>query len=220
MGLENNKNNDPKNAKNKTLSLLKKLGIISGVVLTATAGVLALSKNNKFYQKAEPFIDKIIKYFDFTKTGDLELLHYGALIYPVSIASYFYASRDKYEVMENARRFSITVPLLFFGEKLVQNPIYKHFDKKYNTDVFNGGNIKSYKDILKLPEDKMKQMLKTKNKAYGLTFFINTLAIAAAVALLNRIETKRNYKKEQEREKFNSMNFTMLKPSMKDFMLK
>lgn len=118
------------------------------------------------------------------------------LIYPVSIASYFYASRDKYEKLENARRFSITVPLMFFGEKLIQNPIYKKFDKIFKTNVFDNGNIKSYKEILRLPLEQQKQMLQSKNWAYGLTFTINTMAIAAAVALLNRIATKQKFDRE------------------------
>lgn len=134
---------------------------------------------------------------DFTKDCDLRLAHYGALIYPASIAGYFYASRDKYERMENARRFSITVPLMFFGEKLIQNPIYKKFDKIYKTDVFNGGNIRTYKEISKLPENMQKQMLKSKNAAYSLTFTINTMAIAAAVALLNRAATRREFNRDK-----------------------
>ena len=56
-----------------------------------------------------------LKHLDFTKDCDLRLAHYGALIYPASIAGYFYASRDKYERLENARRFSITVPLMLIA---------------------------------------------------------------------------------------------------------
>lgn len=157
---------------------------------------MTVSKNKNVYKKLEPVLDKILKYFDFTKNCDLELAHFGALIYPVSIASYFYASRDKYEKFENARRFAITVPLMFFGEKLIQNPIYKKFDKIFKTNVFNNGDIKTYKDILKQPKEQQKQMLKSKNFAYGLTFTINTMAIAAAVALLNRIATKQKFEQE------------------------
>lgn len=182
----------------RTVNLIKKAGIVAGSTIGATAGLLALSKNKKIYKAIEPLIDKTIKHFDFTKSGDLELLHYGALIYPASIAGYFYASRDKYEVMENVRRFSITVPLLFFGEKLIQKPIHKYFNKKFNTNIFDKDGIKSYKDICSLPLKEQKRAFKAKNWAYGLTFFINTMAIAAAVALLNRIETKRNYKKEHK----------------------
>ena len=83
----------------------------------------------------------------FVKTSEF----FSDFIYPVSIASYFYASRDKYERKENARRFSVTVPLLFFGEKLIEKPIYKGFDKLFNTKVIENGIIKSYNEILKLP---------------------------------------------------------------------
>lgn len=134
----------------------------------------------------------------------MELAHYGTLIYPISIASYFYASRDKYEKWENARRFSVTVPLLFFGEKMIQNPIYKTMDKRFNTNVFNEGNIKSYKEILKAPKSEQKKLLKSKNWAYGLTFTINTMAIAAAVSLLNRIATKEKFERENNLTKSNS----------------
>lgn len=197
VGLENkNEKQQKKEAKNKAIKLLKTLGIISISCLGATFGILTVSKNKNVYKKLEPVLDKILKYFDFTKNCDLELAHFGALIYPVSIASYFYASRDKYEKFENARRFAITVPLMFFGEKLIQNPIYKKFDKIFKTNVFNNGDIKTYKDILKQPKEQQKQMLKSKNFAYGLTFTINTMAIAAAVALLNRIATKQKFEQE------------------------
>ena len=182
----------------KSVNLAKKLGIIAASVIGATAGILALSNNNNTYKKIEPIIDKTIKHFDFTKSGDLERLHYGALIYPVSIASYFYSSRDKYEVMENARRFSVTVPLLFFGEKLIEKPIHKFFNNKYKTNIFQHNNVKTYKDIFKMPKPEQISALKAKNRAYGLTFFINTMAIAGAVALLNRIETKRKYLNEHK----------------------
>jgi len=223
VGLENNENKD-KNKKqekiglNKSLNLIKKLSLISAASLALTAGFLGISKNKDIYEKIEPFIDKIIKHFDFTKTGGLELLHYGALIYPVSIASYFWASRDKYEKMENIRRFSITVPLLFFGEKLIQNPIYKYFDKKFNTNIFDGKNIKTYKEIFKLPDIQKNSAIKAKNWAYGLTFFINTMAIAAAVALLNRIQTKKKYKKDYMQTSL-KQNILIPKKTMKDFML-
>ena len=197
VGLENIKNEEQrKEAKDKSINLFKKLGIVSTATMGAALGILALSKNKNFYKAAEPIIDKVVKHLDFTKSGDLKLMHYGALIYPVSIASYFYASRDKYEVMENIRRFSITVPLLFWGEKLIQNPIHKFFDKKFGTNVMDKNGIKSYKDILKMPLEQRNKHLKTKNWAYGLTFFINTMAIAAAVAGLNRFETKRNFEKD------------------------
>ncbi len=197
VGLENeekDRNKSDKQAKN----LIKNLALTSAIVLASSAGVLALSKNKNVYKKVEPVIDKTLKYFEFEKSGDLKTAHYGALIYPVSIAGYFAASRDKYEKKENARRFSITVPLLFFGEKLIQNPIYKKTDKLFKTNVYNNGNIKSYKEILKLPKQEQSKFLKSKNLAYGTTFFINTLLIASAVALLNRIKTKKTFEKEHK----------------------
>lgn len=199
VGLEKyNKSKHRHEAKEKALSLMKKMALAGSAVIGAGLGVMALGKNPKIYKKLAPIVDMTTKHLDFTKNGDLTLAHYGALIYPVSIAGYFYGSRDKYEKMENIRRFSITVPLLFWGEKLIQNPIHKFFDKKFNTKVFENGDIKSYNDILKMPAGKRGKYLKTKNLAYGLTFFINTMAIAGAVALLNRYETKRNYKKDNK----------------------
>ena len=198
IGLENkNEQKEKKQAQNKAAKLLKSLGISTIAGLGATFGLLFAAKNKNFYKKAEPYLDKFLKHLDFTKDCDLKLAHYGALIYPASIAGYFYASRDKYERMENARRFSITVPLMFFGEKLIQNPIYKKFDKIYKTDVFNGGNIRTYKEISRLPENMQKQMLKSKNAAYSLTFAINTMAIAAAVALLNRAATRLEFNRDK-----------------------
>lgn len=191
-----NEQKQKKDAKFKALKLMKNLGIASFTGLLTTAAILAATKNKNIYKNFEPILDKILKHLDFAKNGDLQLAHYGVLIYPVSIASYFYASCDKYEKLENARRFSITVPLMFFGEKLIQNPIYKKFDKIFKTNVFDNGNIKSYKEILRLPLEQQKQMLQSKNWAYGLTFTINTMAIAAAVALLNRIATKQKFDRE------------------------
>ena len=51
-------------------------------------------------------------------------------------------------------------------------------------------------------------------------FFINTFAIAAMVALLNRIETKRKYK--EDKKQFQAPNYNELrgKVKMEDFMLK
>lgn len=187
-------------AKEKSINLIKKLALTSLGIMGATAAIIAASKNKNFYEMAEKGIDKVIKLFDFKKSGDLEMLHYGALIYPVSIASYFYASRDKYEKQENARRFSITVPLMFFGEKLIQNPIHKYTDKIFNTNVYESNSIKSYDEIMKLTGPMRDKMLKSKNIAYGLTFFINTMAIAAGIALLNRIETKRKYNQEHQKQ--------------------
>lgn len=198
VGLVNKNQREQKSeAKHKAAGLLTTLGLLTAGGLGLTAGVLAIAKNKNAYKKLEPYLDKMLKHFDFTKNCDLELAHYGALIYPVSIAGYFHASRDKYEKQENARRFSITMPLLFFGEKLIQNPIYKKFDKIYKTNVIQNGNIKSYKEILNLPKEQQKRMLKSKNFAYGLTFTVNTMAIAAAVALLNRIATKQKFERDK-----------------------
>ena len=193
---EQNKEKQTNKAKQQALNLAKKLGFISIGTLIVTAGIIFASKNKTLYKKFEPIITSTIKHFDFTKSGDLELKHYGSLIYPVSIASYFYASRDKYEKQENARRFSVTVPLMFFGEKLIQNPIYKSIDKHFGTNVTTENGIKSYNEIMKMKGSIKNKMLKSKNLAYGTTFFINTMAIAAGIALLNRIETKRKYERE------------------------
>ena len=151
VGLEDKKQQKEKEkAKQKTIKLLKTLFAASSLGVVATMGVLGVLKNKNIYKKFEPALNKTLKHLDFTKDCDLKLAHYGALIYPVSIASYFYASRDKYEKLENARRFAITVPLMFYGEKLIQNPIYKTFDKLYKTNVMENGKIKSYKEFDKL----------------------------------------------------------------------
>ena len=195
--LDRKKENDKKNPKDKALNLAKKLLAISGASLISLFAFLKACNNDKIYKMAQPIIDKAVKHLDFTKSGDLELMHYAALIYPVSIASYFYACRDKYEVRENARRFSITVPLMLYGEKLIQNPIHRAFDKKNGTKVIDkNNNIMSYDEILKMPRTMQNQYLKTKNAAYGLTFLTNTIFIAAAVALLNRIKTHHDYNKD------------------------
>lgn len=188
-------------AQKKASGLIKALLSISAVSLGAIGAILAAAKNQKVYDKVKPFISKVVNNFDFTSTGDLKLSHYAALIYPVSIASYFAASRDKYEKKENARRFSITVPLMFFGEKLIEKPIHERFDKLFNTKVIENGVIKSYDEILKLPEKMQKNYLKTKNLSYGLTFLTNTIAIAAAVGILNRIATKNQYMRENNKDK-------------------
>ncbi len=187
---------EEKKGEDKAKSLIKKLILAALGGLTLTSGILTAAKNDNFYKKIEPALTSIVKHFDFTKTNDLKLSHYGAFIYPVSIASYFYASRDKYERKENARRFSVTVPLLFFGERLIEKPIYKGFDKLFNTQVMQNGIVKSYDEILKLPEKLQKQYLKSKNFSYASTFLMNTIAIGAAVALLNRIATKKQYERE------------------------
>lgn len=199
IGLEaqENKQKKEENLKEKALKLVKTLSMVSTGIVGVGMLIVALGKNPKIYKKIEPFVNKTVKHLGFKENGDLKLVHYGALIYPVSIASYFYASRDEYEKAENARRFAITVPLVLCGEKMIQNPIYKKFDKIFKTNVIENGNIKSYTEILKLPVEQQRQMLKSKNWAYGLTFFINTMAIAGAVALLNRFATKQKFEQSQ-----------------------
>lgn len=195
---ENDEKAKKEDADKKAKSLIKKTAGITITGLAATGLFMNAIKNKNIYKKAEPFIDKAVKHLDFTKERDLTLAHYGALIYPVSIASYFAASRDKYEKQENARRFSVTVPLMFFGEKLIEMPIHKTFDKIFNTKVLEKGKIKTYEEIMKLPEKMRKQYLKSKNLSYGLTFATNTMFIAAGVGILNRISTKKNYERDKK----------------------
>lgn len=72
-------------------------------------------------------------------------------------------------------------------------------DKIFKTKVIENNKIKSYN---KMPLEKQTKYLKSKNLSYGLTFLINTMAISAAISLLNRIKTKQQYLKE-EHEKTN-----------------
>jgi len=195
---EDDNKNKKEEAKNKALDLTKKIAMVSLASLGGLAAFLGVCKNNKIYDKLKPSIEKFNKIFDFGDKSGLKMIHYGALIYPASILGYFRASRDKYEKMENARRFSITVPLLFFGDKIIDKPIHRFFDKKFNTSIMDENGIKSYNEILKMPESKQKQFLKAKNWAFALTFLTSTMFVAAAVALLNRIQTKNNYKKDNK----------------------
>ncbi len=200
VGLNNSKNdNAKKNAKENIKKTSAKTVLSSAILLTLSSALLKTAKNNKIYKFTQPLISGIVKNFEFSKSNDLKLSHYGALIYPVSIFSYFKASRDKYEKQENARRFAITVPLLFFGEKLIEKPIYNLSDKLFNTKIIENGIIKSYNEILKMPDVIKNQYLKSKNFAYGSAFFINTFAIASAVGILNRISTKTNFEKENKK---------------------
>lgn len=181
-------------------SFIKKILLASSAMLIAGAGAVGMAKkSDNFYNKIEPFLDKFTKIFEFTSSGDLELLHYGALIYPVSVLSYFLSSRDKYEVLENLRRFSITIPMMFFGEKIVQNPIYRAVDKKFKTNLIDKNGIKKYSDIFKMSENSRAKALKSKNIAQLSTFLINTVALAGAVTLINRFETKRKFNKENNK---------------------
>lgn len=204
--IELNKKKDNKTkqgASKQAKNLIRNLSIISAASLMATSAILLLSRKNGFYNKIEPALDKLIKHFDFTSGCDLENAHYGFLIYPASIAGYFAACRDKYEVKENVRRFSITVPLLFFGEALIKKPIYRAFDKLFKTntiveDVKGGFKTLNQKEILEKIEPALqKTHLKSRNLAYLTVFTINTMTIAAAISLLNRISTKKAYTRNQ-----------------------
>ena len=88
--------------------------------------------------------------------------------------------------------------MLFFGERITEKPIYKHFDRVFNTKVLENGRTKTYEEISKLPDKIQKQYLKSKNLSYGLTFLTNTMAIAAAIGILNRIATKKQYQRENK----------------------
>ncbi len=221
VGLNKDKaKNHKQDAKQRSKKLLKNTMLITATGLTTTGIILKAGKSNKGYKLIEPILNKIIKYFDFTKTGDLNLAHYAALIFPVSIASYLNSSRDKYERNENIRRFSVTVPMLLFGTKVIEKPLYKTFDKKFGTKVMENGKIKSYEDILKMSENTAEKYLKTKNIACGLNFSINTLLIAAAIALLNRTATKKAFEKDNKKQnKINPYNLIMrnISPAFKDF---
>ena len=123
----NKEKDETKNQKKKEIkSLLLKSAAAAIIAQVLALSIIKASKNDNIYKKLEPVITPVVKHLDFTKDGDLTLKHYGALIYPVSIASYFKSSRDKYEKEENARRFSFTVPLMFFGERMIENPYIKH----------------------------------------------------------------------------------------------
>lgn len=190
-------NKSTKTPKDKAIELIKKLSAITLASFGAIAGIMTLAKNEGIYKKIEPFITGIVKKFDFTKNCDLETIHYAALIYPFSILGYFKASRDKYEVKENIRRFSVTVPMLLFGDKVIQNPIHRFFDKKFNTSIIDSKNsIKTYDDIFKMTGYDKKQALKAKNASIATTYAISTILIAAAVTLLNRFKTKHDYEND------------------------
>ncbi len=200
---ENPNEENKENKENKIKNLIKKLGLISLTTLSSTFLLNLLSKNKTFYKAIEPVLDKTIKHFDFTKTNDLTTKHYAALIYPVSILSYLNSSRDKYEKNENIRRFSITVPLMLFGDKIIEKPIYKTCDKLFNTNLIKNNKIMTYDEISKLTKNKSMSLksktLKSKNIAMLSTFLINTVLIAGAVSLLNRIKTKQDYQKDDKK---------------------
>ncbi|MEW5821775.1 MAG: hypothetical protein AB1782_16395 [Cyanobacteriota bacterium] len=196
-------NNDDKTtpaekARQKAISLLKKLALFASIGLTFTAGTVALARNNTIYKNIEPAINSIVKHFDFKGNAGLTIKQLGFLIMPVSIASYFIASRDKYEILENARRFIITVPMMFFGQDLVERKIYRFFDRAWGSTLTSSKGIRTYDELLKLPFKEQAINLKSKNWAIALAFLINTMAIGAAVSILNRISTKHRYQKKQE----------------------
>ena len=198
IGLKNEQNDKKEeNTKKNKDDLFKKASVVSISSLLASLSLILFSKNKDNYKKIEPLIKKFNEIF---KTDDgLKLIHYGALIYPVSILGYLKASRDKYEKQENIRRFSVSVPLLLAGDKLIEKPIYKFFDKEFNTSVLDKNQIKTYDEILKIKDNK--QMLKTKNWAFGLNYFVSTILVAAGIMILNRIKTKKNYEKESNLNK-------------------
>lgn len=202
-----NLNNDykPRNrhkAKQKLKKFLSNIITVAGLGLTATAGLFLLAKNPNIFEKIQPFVDKTIKHFDFKGNAGLTLKQLGFLVMPVSIASYFAASRDKYEVLENARRFMITVPMMFFGQDFVEKSIYKYFDKLFHSTLASSKGIKTYDEILKLPPVERAINLKSKNWSIAVAFLINTMAIAGVVGLLNRITTKKNFMREQQKKLF------------------
>lgn len=180
-------------AKKEAKKLLTTLFSIAGIGLAATASIIRIAKNPAIFKTLEPIINKTIKHFDFKGNAGLTMKQLGILIMPVSIGSYFAACRDKYEVLENVRRFAITIPMMFFGQDMIEKNIYKYFDKKWGSSLALNKGINTYKDILKMPLTERAINLKSKNWAIATAFLINTSAIAAAVGILNRISTKKRY---------------------------
>jgi len=183
-------------ARKKEKNLISTLAKISLAGLALTTGAVTLAKRPAIFNKIEPAINKIIKHFDFKGDSGLTTKQLGFLIMPVSVASYFAASRDKYETWENIRRFTITLPMMFFGQNIVEKSVYKFFDKIHGSSLATAKGITSYDEILKMPASKRAKSLKSKNCSIATAFFINTMAIAAAVAALNVISTKNKFKKE------------------------
>ena len=198
IGLKNeNKHQENKNDDNifkKTIKTMLSLFSMSSLLLLSC-------KNKKIYNKFEPLIRKFNKLLEFNKNSDLKLAHYAGLIYPISISGYLNSARDKYEKQENIRRFSVSVPLLLAGDKIIEKPIYKYFDKKFSTSNLKDNKILSYDEILKLPDNIKKQALKSKNFAFGLNFLISTIFVGLGVSLLNRIQTKKSYNKDNNLNK-------------------
>lgn len=192
-------------AKEKAIALIKRMAGYAALGATATLGFMAALKAPALKSTLEPAANWIIKHFDFNGKAGLSLKQLGFLIMPVSVKSYFDASRDKYEVLENVRRFAITIPMMFFGQDFIEKNIYKFFDKKFHSNLAQGNKITTYEDIMKMPVAKQAANLKAKNWAIALAFAINTMGLALAVGILNRISTKRNYQKEQQ---LNALSFS------------
>lgn len=192
-------NKNRKEAKDKAVKFAKNIGLVTLASLGAV-GAMALScKNKNFYKKVEPYLTGFIKKFEFNDKFDFDNIHYAAFIYPVSIASYFYACRDKYETRENAVRFSITVPIMFLFDKLIEKPIHKMSNFLFNSNVFNKNNIMKFEDILNnssITEKAQTKLLNAKAFGYATTFTVKTLVLGAAVALLNRYWSKKQYERE------------------------
>lgn len=183
-------------AHQKARQFIKKMLGYAAAGATLTAIFMAAHSIPALRNKIQPVTDGIIKHFDFKGKAGLTLKQLGFLIMPVSVKSYFDASRDKYEVFENIRRFSITIPMMFFGQDFIEKRIYKLFDKIYKSNLAQSSGITTYKDILKFPVKEQAASLKAKNWSITLAFMINTLGLALAVALLNRYSTKKNYQRE------------------------
>lgn len=180
----------------KAKKLLTRVGLagIAGIGLTtAMMGLHSLPATKKY---VKPVTDFVLKHLDFEGNAGLSLKQLGFLVMPISVKSYFDASRDKYEKFENARRFSITIPMMFFGQDLIEKNIYKFFDKKFGSTLSEGKNIIKYDQILKMPENKRLLNLKSKNLAIASAFMINTLGLAFAVGWLNRLSSKSMYEKD------------------------
>ena len=190
------KNENQKKENINSTDVFKNIGRIALSLFSTSLLLLLSCKNKKIFNKLEPLIKKFNKSLEFNKNGDLKLAHYASLIYPISILGYLNSSRDKYEKMENIRRFSVSVPLLLAGDKVIEKPIYKYFDKKFKTSNLKNNKILSYDEILKLPDNIKKQALKSKNFAFGLNFLTSTILVGLGVSLLNRIQTKKSYNKD------------------------
>ncbi|MGD9581235.1 MAG: hypothetical protein AB7V50_07670 [Vampirovibrionia bacterium] len=193
-------------AKKEAKNLLTKLAGIATGGLALTFGIIKAAKNPAIFKKLEPLLNKTVKHFDFEGNAGLSLKQLGFLIMPVSIGSYFAACRDRFEVLENIQRFCITIPMMFFGQDIVEKNIYKFFDKKWGSTLALNKGISTYKEILEMPVAKQIVNLKSKNWAIASAFLINTSAIALAVGILNRISTKRRYLAQQKTNCSNKHN--------------